>query len=87
MGEYWKDLDLWHNLDVMHIKKNICDGSIGTLINIEGKMKDTLKSRNYLTHLGIRQYLHVREKGKPRDMTPAVYVLDKVKRKKFCEVL
>ena len=25
--------------------------------------------------------------GKPRDMAPAVYVLDKVKRKEFCEVL
>ena len=36
--EYWKDLDLWHNLDVMHIEKNIYDNIIGTLLNIEGKM-------------------------------------------------
>ena len=42
--EYWKDLDLWHNLDVMHIEKNICDSIIGTLLNIEGKTKDMLKS-------------------------------------------
>ena len=27
------------------------------------------------------------DEGKPRDMAPAVYVLDKVKRKEFCEVL
>ena len=40
--EYWKDLDLRHNLDVMHIEKNICDSIIGTLLNIEGKTKDTL---------------------------------------------
>ena len=53
--EYWKDLDLRHNLDVMHIEKNICDGIIGTLLNIEGKTKDTLKSRNDLTHLGFRK--------------------------------
>ena len=52
--EYWKDLDLRHNLDVMHIEKNICDSIIGTLLNIEGKTKDTLKSRIDLTHLGIR---------------------------------
>ena len=51
--EYWKDLDLRHNLDVMHIEKNICDNIIGTLLNIEGKAKDTLKSRIDLTHLGI----------------------------------
>ena len=35
-----KDLDLRHNLDVMHIEKNICDSIIGTLLNIEGKTKD-----------------------------------------------
>ena len=85
--EYWKDLDLRHNLDVMHIEKNICDNIIGTLLNIEGKTKDTLKSRIDLTHLGIRKDLQVQDEGKPRDMAPAVYVLDKVKRKEFCEVL
>ena len=53
--EYWKDLDLMHNLDVMHIEKNICDSIIGTPLNIEGKTKDTLKSRIDLTHLGIKR--------------------------------
>ena len=74
--EYWKDLDRRHNLDVMHIEKNICDSIISTLINIEGKTKDTLKSRIDLTHPVIRKDLQV-----PQDMAPAVYVLDKVKRK------
>ena len=69
---YWKDLDLRHNLDVMHIEKNICDIIIGTLLNIEGKTKDTLKSRIDLTHLGIRKDLQVQNEGKPRDMAPAV---------------
>ena len=55
--EYRKDLDLWHNIDVMHIKKNICDNIIGTLLNIEVKTKDTLKSSIDLTHLGIRKDL------------------------------
>ena len=81
--EYWKDLDLRHNL----IEKNICDSIIGTLLNIEGKTKDTLKSRIDLTHLGIRQGLQVQDEGKPRDMAPAVYILDMVKTKVFCEVL
>ena len=40
-----------------------------------------------MTHLGIRKDLQVQDEGKPRDMAPAVYVLDKVKRKEFCEVL
>ena len=50
--EYRNDLDLRHNL---HIKKNICDNIIGKFLNIEGKTKDTLKSRIDLTHLGIRK--------------------------------
>ena len=29
----------------------------------------------------------MQDEGKPRDMAPAMYVLDKVKRKEFCEVL
>ena len=80
-------LDLWHNLDVMHIEKNICDSIMGTLLNIEGKTKDTFKSRIDLTHLGIRKDLQVQDEGEPRDVAPAVYVLNKVKRKEFCEVL
>ena len=81
--EYWKDLDLRHNLDVMHIEKNICDSIIGTLLNIEGKTKDTLKSMIDLTHLGIRKDLQVEDEGKPWDMAPVVYVLVKVKRKEL----
>ena len=37
---YWKTLILRHNLDVMHIEKNICDSTIGTLLSIYGKSKD-----------------------------------------------
>ena len=42
--EYWKYLLLRHNLDIMHIEKNICDSIIGTLLNILGKTKDSLAS-------------------------------------------
>ncbi|KAJ8635174.1 hypothetical protein MRB53_009441 [Persea americana] len=40
---YWEHLLIRHNLDVMHIEKNICDSIVGTLLNIEGKTKDILK--------------------------------------------
>ena len=71
----------------MHIEENICDIIIGTLLNIEGKRKDTLKSKIDLTHLGIRKDLQVEDEGKPWDMAPVGYVLDKVKIKEFCKVL
>ena len=35
--EYWLKLKLKHNIDVMHVEKNVCDGVSGTLLNIVGK--------------------------------------------------
>ena len=40
-----------------------------------------------MTHLGIRQDLHVQDEGKSWDMAPAVYVLDKVKIIELCKFL
>jgi hypothetical protein len=51
---YWPKLKLRHNLDVMHIEKNICENFISTIVNIIGKTKDTEKARLDLKDLGIR---------------------------------
>jgi hypothetical protein len=42
---YWKDLLLPHNLDVMHIEKNICDNLLWTLMKVYGRTKDTINAR------------------------------------------
>ena len=42
---YWKNLLLRHNLDVMHIEKNVCDNIVGTLLGQVGKTKDNLNAR------------------------------------------
>ncbi|XP_012849503.1 PREDICTED: uncharacterized protein LOC105969303 [Erythranthe guttata] len=55
---YWKDIILRHNLDVMHIEKNVCDNVLGTLLNLEGKTKDHENSRLDLKDMGIRHALH-----------------------------
>ena len=41
--QYWQFNHLHHNLDVMHVEKNICDKLLGTLLNLEGKSEDNLK--------------------------------------------
>ena len=41
---YWSLLSLRYNLDVMHIRKNVCDSLLGTILDIAGKKKDTDKS-------------------------------------------
>ena len=44
--DYWKHLLVRHNLDVMHIEKNVCDSIVGTILNLPGKTKDGVKSRS-----------------------------------------
>ena len=55
--EYLKHLLVRHQLDVMHIEKNVCESIYGTLLHIPGKTKDGLKSRNDLVEMGIRDEL------------------------------
>ena len=47
-----------HNLDVMHIEKNICDSVMGTVLDIDKKSKDSLNARLDLKMMGIRKELH-----------------------------
>jgi hypothetical protein len=34
-----------HTMDVMHVEKNGCEALVGTLLDIPGKTKDTIKAR------------------------------------------
>ena len=61
---YWSDLDVRHCIDVMHVDKNGCDSVIGTLLNIQGKTKDVLNTRQDLAEMGIQAQLHPRSDGK-----------------------
>ena len=56
---YWKQLLLHHNLDVMHIEKNICDNIIGTVLNISEKIKDGTKADLDLQKMRIQPELHL----------------------------
>ncbi|XP_074560566.1 uncharacterized protein LOC141816719 [Curcuma longa] len=85
--EYWPDLKLRHNLDVMHIEKNICDALIGTLLNIDGKSKDTLKARLDLQDMGIRSELHLKKVGDKFSKPYASYTLTLEERREFCQFL
>ena len=81
---YWKNLKLRHNLDVMHIEKNICEALIGTILNIVGKTKDTIKARLDLEDLGIKEELQFREDG---EMPSARYTLSTKQKEAFCKFL
>ncbi|XP_016206958.1 uncharacterized protein LOC107647394 [Arachis ipaensis] len=61
---YWEDQMLRHNLDVMHIEKNVCDNVVFTILNDSGKSKDNVKARRDLQCMGIRPELWPGEGGK-----------------------
>lgn len=54
---YWKDLEVRHCIDLMHIEKNCCDSLLGLLLNMPGKTKDGLNARLDLQEMNIRSEL------------------------------
>ncbi|XP_048444073.1 uncharacterized protein LOC125479085 [Pyrus x bretschneideri] len=75
-----------HNLDVMHIEKNICDSVVGTLLDIE-KSKDGLAARADLEFLNIRHSQHPRREGNRTFRPPALFTLKREEKTAFCKVL
>ena len=72
----------------MHIEKNVCDNIIGTLLDIEGKSKDTINARKDLKDLNIRRELWLKECGPDKFEKPhASYTLTKEESKGFCDFI
>ncbi|KAL5548417.1 hypothetical protein UlMin_003648 [Ulmus minor] len=81
---FWAEIELKHNLDVMHIEKNICDSLLGTLMGDPHKSKDTDNARRDLQNLGIRSKLHLYEDGNKLMKPAAEYTFSEANRMKFC---
>ncbi|GKA29426.1 zinc finger, PHD-type containing protein, partial [Tanacetum coccineum] len=85
--EYWSFLTLKHNLDVMHIEKNVLESILNTLI-MNDKSKDTTKARQDLGRLGIRSGLWLgKNKNEKWSKPQAVYSFTPEDRKKFCQFI
>ncbi|XP_010431497.1 PREDICTED: uncharacterized protein LOC104715823 [Camelina sativa] len=83
---YWKDMPVRHNIDVMHVEKNVSDAMLAMLMQ-SVKSKDGVKARKDLADMGIRQKLHTQEKGKRTYLPPAAYWLSKSEKTEFCKRL
>ena len=55
---YWSNLLIRHNIDVMHVEKNICDNMLSTLLDISGKMKDNNKAQLDVADMKFLSELH-----------------------------
>ncbi|XP_010495350.1 PREDICTED: uncharacterized protein LOC104772433 [Camelina sativa] len=83
---YWEELPVRHNLDVMHVERNVAVSIVSTLLHC-GKSKDGLNARKDLEVLGIRKELHPKTQGKRTYLPAAVWSLSKGEKKIFCRRL
>ncbi|XP_057249371.1 uncharacterized protein LOC125495692 [Beta vulgaris subsp. vulgaris] len=85
---YWSSLLVRHNLDVMHIEKNVCETLLATLLDIKGKSKDNLNARHDLKEMKIRKSQHAKERDDGSwEIPPAPYTLSLEEKKKLCTFL
>lgn len=68
----------------MHIEKNIYDNILGTIMNVQGKTKDTIKIRLDLQEMNIRPELHPIQKGEKYEIPIACYTLSPQEKHNFC---
>jgi hypothetical protein len=82
---YWPSLRVRHNLDVMHIEKNVFDNVFFTILDVPGKSKDNLKARKDLKDLCRRPEL---EPDEEENRYPkACYTLDRHEKQVLLEWL
>ncbi|GKC72538.1 hypothetical protein Tco_1118421 [Tanacetum coccineum] len=85
---YWEFNLIRHNLDVMHIEKNVFDNLIGTLLNLDGKTKDNENARKDLMEIGIRHELHLINRPNKKSYMPlACYTMTNAEKSNFLQVL
>ncbi|XP_039146743.1 uncharacterized protein LOC120283984 [Dioscorea cayenensis subsp. rotundata] len=81
---YWRTNMIRHNLDVMHIEKNVFDNIMDTIFDIPGKTKDNLNVRKDLHILCDRPELHVPIDNTVPHKPKAKYTLTKNEKVKIC---
>lgn len=69
------------------LKKNVVDNIIGTLLNLDGKTKDSLKACQYLKDMGIRSELYLENVGNDKTRMPHSYYDECSKNDGFLQVL
>jgi hypothetical protein len=84
---YWRHLLIRHNLDVMHIEKNICENILGTLLDIPGKSKDSLNARLDLVKMDMHDKLQAKLVGDKYQVPKAPFNLTISERRQVASFL
>ncbi|XP_057518337.1 uncharacterized protein LOC130799249 [Amaranthus tricolor] len=85
---YWEHNILRHNLDVMHIEKNVCDNLLGTLMNMDGKSKDDEFARMFFENRNVKPHFWLQRHSDNEFIMPlAPYCMTGVGKESFLHVL
>ncbi|XP_049394089.1 uncharacterized protein LOC125858374 [Solanum stenotomum] len=84
---YWSTNIIRHNLDVMHIEKNVFDNIFNTIMDVTDKTKDNLNARRDVQNCCNRPELELLEHEGKILKPKAAYSLTKEQRKLICEWL
>ncbi|PKI31102.1 hypothetical protein CRG98_048501 [Punica granatum] len=83
---YWRENLIRHNLDAMHIEKNIFENIFNTIMDILGKTKNNVKARMDLQEYCVRCKLHLQKTNQDKWVkTNAKYIFTTHQRRSACE--
>jgi len=71
----------------MHLKKNICESLVGTIMNTKGKGKDHENARADLEEMGIRPELYVKEAENGKALPVAATTMSRKEKNELCQFL
>jgi hypothetical protein len=74
---YWKDFDIRHSIDVMHVEKNVSESLLGTLLNTDKKTRDHGHPWADLKKMGIRLELWLDDSIKGMELPTSCITLSK----------
>ncbi|XP_027174679.1 uncharacterized protein LOC113774329 [Coffea eugenioides] len=84
---YWSTNKIRHNLDIMHIVKNVCEILLATVMGTGHKNRDTWQAREDLKEMRLREELHLQTQGDSKVMPAACYTLSRSEKQKLCQFL
>ncbi|XP_047321118.1 uncharacterized protein LOC124925192 [Impatiens glandulifera] len=84
---YWGKLLIRHNLDFMHIKKNVFENIIHTVMNVKGTTKDNINTRKDMFKICNRPELHIDPQSSCMRTKKVAYTLTRDENRIICQWL
>jgi hypothetical protein len=85
---YWKEFEIDHTIDTMHVEKCVFESTIGLLLDILSKTKDELSARKDLQTLEIREEIYPQQRlNRMTYLPPGSYTLTTEEKRAICMCL